>query len=63
MAATKKPRASTVRKVKVASTKKSRRTTRTTAPSSPYTNLESSGIIVFAALALIFFLIAIIRYM
>lgn len=60
MAATKKPRTSrVVHKKATASTKKSRRTT----PSSNYTNVENNGIIVFAILSALFFIIAVIRYL
>lgn len=60
MAATKKPSTSrVVRKKATTSTKKSRRTT----PNSNYTNVESNGIIVFAILSALFFIIAVIRYL
>lgn len=60
MAATKKSSTSrVVRKKATTSTKKSRRTT----PNSNYTNVESNGIIVFAILSAIFFIIAVIRYL
>lgn len=60
MAATKKPRTSRVaHKKATANTKKSRRTT----SGSNYTNVENNGIIVFAILSALFFIIAVIRYL